>query len=139
MDARGDILVQLKSKGLKITRTRRFLAVIFQKNRLPLSEAEIRTKLLKLGVNVNKTTIYRELAQLRNSKFVKEIEFGDGKKRFELNSGHHHHLVCTKCMKVEEVELENELAKFEKEISKIRNFEITNHALEFFGFCKKCK
>ena len=56
---------------------------------------------------VNKTTICRELDFLMGKGLIKEIEFGEGKKRYEIDSGsdHHHHLICLNCKKVEDVDL----------------------------------
>ena len=50
----------------------------------------------------------------------------------------HHHLICTKCGKVIEVEgdlLENLEAKIEKQY----NFKINDHSVKFFGICENCK
>lgn len=139
MTISGDILNQLEIQGFRITKTRRFLVQIFQGNRLPLAESELRTEFLKLGMHVNKTTIYRELAQLQKLNLIKEIEFGDGKKRYELNSqSHHHHLICTNCRQVDEVFIEDGLKKVERRIGRQKKFKVAEHFLEFFGLCKDC-
>ena len=80
---------------------------------------------------------------------VFKFDFGDGRARYELSEGpkgsrHHHHLVCTDCGRVidytdfidEEVEL---LSRTEKGLQKKFNFEITNHVIQFYGLCDKCR
>jgi Fur family ferric uptake transcriptional regulator len=80
---------------------------------------------------------------------VYKLDFGDGRARYELAEGpkgahHHHHLVCTSCNKVidytdfidEEVEL---LRETEKGLEAKYNFKITNHLIQFYGLCDKCK
>jgi Fur family ferric uptake transcriptional regulator len=72
---------------------------------------------------------------------VRRFDFGDGTARFELlaegDDGHHHHLVCTDCSVVVEVdgcfpvELEEALARR-------HGFTAVTHRLEFFGRCPKC-
>jgi len=133
------MLSELKITGSKITKTRTLLVKIFQRDRLPLTELEIRDRLFKAGAKVNKTTVYRELAHLKKNNLIKEIEFGDGKKRYELASGkHHHHLVCTACNKIDEIYTDNDMNLIEKQIIRQKRFKIQNHSLEFFGVCESC-
>jgi Fur family ferric uptake transcriptional regulator len=133
-------LVEKPATASKETKAHRAILSVLQAGCAPLAETELRSRLLKRGVRVNKTTIYRQLAGLKERGVVREIDFGDGKKRFESNAGeHHHHLVCTKCERVDEIRLDGEFAQFEKTISKNKRFTILDHSLEFFGLCAKCK
>jgi hypothetical protein len=56
----------------------------------------------------NLATIYRAMQLLEKLGMVKRFDFGDGAARFELvaegDDGHHHHLICTKCAGVVEIE-----------------------------------
>lgn len=99
--------------------------------------------------SVGLTTVYRTLELLVKMGLVFKFDFGDGRARYELSEGpkgarHHHHLVCTDCGRAidytdfidEEVELLNQT---EKGLSKKYNFEITNHLIQFYGLCDKCR
>ena len=133
------IINQLKLQGRRITQIRKLVINIFGRNRLPVSELEIRIALRKQGIAANKTTIYRELAVLKNLRLIKEADFGDGKKRYELDRGdHHHHLICTGCKKVGEITVCENLSGMEKQIKKQKLFAVSSHSLEFFGLCQKC-
>ncbi len=100
---------------------------------VPVSVPEILSK-----IPANKTTIYRELNQFLSKGLINEIEFGDGKKRYESkNRDHHHHLVCKNCGKVENLEI-NEKVLLNK-LKKQTNFLIENHSIEFFGKCINCQ
>lgn len=100
----------------------------------PLSVQDILKK-----VKANKTTIYRQFDFLKAKKIVVEIDLLDGKKRYELKErGHHHHLICTNCDRIQEINLGSDLKKEEKMIEKNNNFKVTKHSLEFFGLCDKC-
>jgi Fur family ferric uptake transcriptional regulator len=134
------IMKHIDKKSPKISKAQNAIIEIFKLHRLPLTEMELRSKILSSGINVNKTTVYRQLARMKENDLIREIDFGDGKKRFETNSGdHHHHLVCTNCASVDEIYIENDLDRIERKISKNKNFKIIDHSLEFFGLCKKCK
>ncbi len=87
-------------------------------------------------------TIYRSMHLLEKMGMVKRFDFGDGVARFELidenDDGHHHHLVCTKCSEVVEVE-ECFPAKIEEKIAAKNHFKGVTHKLEFFGICPDCQ
>ena len=130
-----EIIEQLKKQGAKITSARKLLVEIFTQNHLPLTEMELRRRL-----KVNKTTVYRQLELFLKLGIVKEVEFGDGKKRFEFNlHNHHHHLVCTNCQKVEDIFVHNDVKHVEDKIAKLKKFQVKSHSLEFFGLCAQCQ
>ena len=138
MDIYGQIIARLKKAGFRLTKIRIAVIRTLVSSSAPLAEEEIRQKLQSLKLSPNKTTIYRQLEKFIKLKFVKEVEFGDGKKRYEMAGSHHHHLVCTSCRKIEDVRLESELKASEQRIAKQKSFLVTEHVLEFFGLCKNC-
>src|SRR5258706_15519243 len=107
---------------------------VLSKKSGPVDVSELVKKL-----RVNKTTVYRQLKKLIQKGLIQEIDFGDGKKRYEtLKERHHHHLVCNSCGKVSDVE-EILPTNTEKKIYKEQGFKVTRHTVEFFGFCKGCQ
>jgi len=86
------------------------------------------------------TTVYRSLESLVGIGMVQSVELGDGEKRFELvePGEHHHHLVCERCKEC--IHLEKcFVEEIEAAVRSRYGFEITNHILELFGVCKKCR
>ncbi len=87
-------------------------------------------------------TIYRAMHLLEEMGMVKRFDFGDGTARFELvgegNDGHHHHLVCTGCAEVVEIE-ECFPSEIETGIAAANGFKNVTHKLEFFGLCPACQ
>lgn len=134
------ILVQLKTDGHRFTQIRKAVLGLLVKSSEPLSSPNLQSLLLKKKISVNKTTVYRELAFLKTQNVVRELQFRDSAKRYEITpENHHHHIICINCEKIEDVELKKDLDKAEKVISRNMNFKIINHSLEFFGLCAKCK
>lgn len=79
---------------------------------------------------------------LEDMGMVKRFELGDGVARFELllegDDGHHHHLVCTECACV--VELEDcTICELEEQVASRNGFVAVTHKLEFFGVCPACQ
>ena len=109
------------------------LLSLLKKAKYPLSVPEMFFK-----ISANKTTLYRELDWFVAQGLIIEVEFGDGKKRYEVASrNHHHHLVCKTCGKIEDVEVDEKVL-----LANIKNktrFQINNHSLEFFGKCVNCQ
>jgi Fur family ferric uptake transcriptional regulator len=88
----------------------------------PVDAGQIINYLRKKHLETNKVTVYRIL----------------GKYRYELKKNHHHHLICTNCGRVQDVEI-GVIEKLEKEIQKDKNFRVQSHSLEFFGLCSNCQ
>jgi Fur family ferric uptake transcriptional regulator len=68
---------------------------------------------------------------------VKQVDFQDGKRRYEIEGEHHHHLICTNCGRVQPIH-EPCIAVSEQSVKDKYGFTITRHQLEFFGICDKC-
>ncbi len=139
MQTNTQILELLRAQGFRITKIRKLIVEIFANSKEPISAVDIVSEFQSQGIKVNKTTIYREISSLISIGVLKEISFGDSTKRYEISSdSHHHHLICIKCHKVEDVDLHADLDSEEKRIAKEKNFSIQSHSLEFFGLCQSC-
>lgn len=104
----------------------------------PLSVRELNLALKSLGVDVNKTTLYRQLETLKSLNKIREIDFGEGKARFELERNEcHHHMVCESCGKVEDIEIDEK--KLLSGLKSKSTFKVNRHSIEFFGLCADCK
>ena len=131
---------QLRSAGFRITPAREKLLEVFCASSQPLTVSEVLTRLRRRNLTPNKTTVYRELDFLIDQRIVVQLDLLDGKKRYELHDdGHHHHLLCDKCGKIQCVEMQNDLEDLENKLVHEFNFEIKRHVLEFFGNCKECR
>ena len=135
--------------GYRMTVPREEILNALSKTFKHLSAEDVYMSVHKTYSNLGLTTVYRTLELLVQMGLVFKFDFGDGRARYELSEGpkgerHHHHLVCTSCNRVvdytdfidEEVELLNQT---EKGLSKKYNFEITNHLIQFYGQCSRCK
>lgn len=126
-----------KNNRLTIARELIWKYIIDQQK--PLDYIQILSYLNENGFAVNKTTVYRQLDFLQKNGLIQEIDLGEGKKRYELASSHHHHLFCTECGKIECIKLEENFSPQLSEISKLTNFKVTEHILNFLGLCKDCQ
>jgi Fur family transcriptional regulator, ferric uptake regulator len=131
---------RLRGQSHKITGPRAAILEILRQHPHPLTNREIQAALPKDECDL--ATIYRSMHLLEKMGMVKRFDFGDGAARFELvgenDDGHHHHLVCTRCSEVVEIE-ECFPAEVEKRIATANGFKAVTHKLEFFGICPDCQ
>ena len=94
----------------------------------------------KLKKAIDKVTLYRALESMVASGVVREVDFRHGHVHYELQASrkHHHHIVCTSCGRVEDVNCKTE--PFVKQVAKnAKNFSrVDDHSMEFFGLCNTC-
>ena len=131
---------QLREKARKITGPRRAILGILDAQKHPLPIRAIH-ELLE-GRSCDLATVYRAIRMLERMGVVKRFDFGDGVARFELDrhgeAGHHHHLICTGCAKVVEIE-DCFPSRLEEKIAMGNGFSGITHKLEFFGICPSCQ
>ncbi len=137
--AKHNISQQLKQRGFRLTPKREFIVNILAELGKPISVPELQSLLMNEKININKTTVYRELYFLRDEGIVSEVQLGKNKKYYEISHNHHHHLICTKCESISDIELDNDLKDTEQKIKKNNKFLVLNHSLEFFGLCRNCQ
>lgn len=129
-------LNELKQTGYKLTSPRREILNVLSAKLL--SSQQVWEMLRRRGFFIDLVTVYRTLELFKSLGLVSKIQFEDKSSRYELiNNNHHHHLVCIKCAVVENVNISEE--NITSQIKKQSSFQVQRHALEFFGFCKRCK
>lgn len=128
-----------KRYGLKATRRRAAVYELLAKADKPLDVQEINDSLELHAIRINRTTIYRILSVFFQNNLVSQVELSEGKFRYELaGSTHHHHLVCLKCDRIQEIDSCN-LTSLEETIRHKLSFTVKTHKLEFFGICGSCQ
>jgi len=140
-----DLREKLSERGYKMTPQRKEILKIFVENSdgHHMSAEDVYEILQREGSEIGLATVYRALDLLSELGILVQIDFGDGCARYELNTAdpnvhHHHHLICLKCRKV--IEFEDDLLDdLEADIAKKSGFQILNHQVKFFGYCKDCR
>jgi Fur family transcriptional regulator, ferric uptake regulator len=89
---------------------------------------------------LGRATVYRSVEMLANMELLDRIEFADGTHHYRVCGGtrHHHHLTCTQCHRVVEVDVCLPVDQI-RAISNQTDFHIEGHSLALFGRCKDCR
>ena len=127
----------LKEKGLSNTGPRKRILEILIGDQGPLSASEVYQKLEFEGLCHNESTVYRNLQKFLEADIIQSFTLNDGIARFEFKKGHHHHIVCIKCKKMDCLNLCQVEKLFDEAIKK-HGFMPVSHHLEFYGLCKGC-
>jgi Fur family ferric uptake transcriptional regulator len=128
----------LKTIGLKATLPRLKILDLFEtSNERHMTAEDIYKILLKEDMDIGLATIYRVLTQFEQAGILIRHHFESGKAVFELNEGgHHDHLVCLACGRVEEF-YDAEIEKRQTKVAKDRGFTIHEHSLQMYVDCIK--
>ena len=128
----------LKTIGLKATLPRLRILELFEKSEVRhLSAEDVYKILLKEGTDSGLATVYRVLTQFEQAGLLVRHHFESGKAVYELNQGgHHDHLVCLQCGRVEEF-YDADIEKRQTRVAEQRGFRIHDHSLHIYADCTK--
>ncbi len=128
----------LKTIGLKATLPRLKVLNLFETSPVRhLSAEDVYKTLMSEGMDVGLATVYRVLTQFEQAGLLVRHHFEGGRAVYELNQGgHHDHLVCMQCGRVEEF-YDAEIEKRQGRIARERGFTIREHSLYLYADCTK--
>lgn len=130
----------LKKAGLKVTLPRMKILEFLEVSGVRHHSAEsIYKTLMNEGEEIGLATVYRVLTQFEAAGLVERHHFESGQAVFELKeTGHHDHIICVSCGKVEEFYDEMIEAR-QKEVAIAKGYEVTDHSLTLYGKCPDCQ
>jgi Fur family transcriptional regulator, ferric uptake regulator len=128
----------LKESGLKATLPRRKILELFEASKVRhLSAEDVYKALIAEGIDIGLATVYRVLTQFEQAGLLSRQNFEHGKAVFELNQGgHHDHLVCLQCGRVEEF-YDVDIERRQSDVAKQRGFALHAHSLALYADCTK--
>lgn len=130
----------LRERGYKLTPQRHAVLKAIASSHDYLSPEAIFEKAQSNYPRLGLVTVYRTLDILNELNLVCRVHAPDGNHGYMMRrpTGHHHHLVCSKCSKAVDftgcptVDLEHQLTRE-------TGFTINGHLLEFYGLCPDCQ
>lgn len=130
----------LKSRGLKLTRSRRLVAEKLVAARKHVSADDLIEMLRRDRTPVSKATVYRTLGVLQRSGLFDGHDFGIGRKVYEpmVGRAHHDHLYCISCGTVIEFE-EPRIERLQDKVCARHKFAVVYHSHKLFGYCSDCR
>lgn len=130
----------LHQHHLPLTHQRETIAMALFESERHLSVDDLEERLRARNEHVGKATIYRTLNLLVEAELARELDFGEGFKRYEHQAGEarHDHLICTGCAKVIRFS-RAALDDLQEEIASEMGFEVESRRLKIYGVCADCR
>jgi Fur family peroxide stress response transcriptional regulator len=82
-------------------------------------------------------TVYRNLHILARQGKVKELDLGDGARRYDAFVGDHYHFVCERCRRVFDLDVPPQPEIVER-MKPFAPGEVRSYRLDFIGICNSC-
>jgi Fur family transcriptional regulator, ferric uptake regulator len=96
-------------------------------------------ELRQVEPRLGRATVFRSVEKLVSMGLLNRVEFADGTHHYRIcGDSHHHHLTCTQCHRVVDVDICLPIDQFAA-IGDQTNFEIEGHSLTLFGRCASCR
>lgn len=133
-----EILGKLSEQGYRLTPQRMMILSAIENGDGHISADEIYAQVVAEYPRVNISTVYRTLELLKRLGLVTETDLGDGRLRYHpADKGHHHHLVCTECGAVIDLD-ESLLSPVKDVLLREYGFLADLKHLAIFGRCANC-
>jgi Fur family ferric uptake transcriptional regulator len=129
----------LAGVGVRPTRQRLVVLTELMGEQNDVTAQELHERLRARGERLGLATVYRTLGLLADEGVIDALSHHPGELCYRwCGEGHHHHLVCSSCHQV--VELEDcELEPWLERIAGEHDFVTTGHRLEVSGLCAGCR
>jgi len=133
-------LERLADAGYRRGGARRELVTLMGEQRCALSALELEQALADGDRRVSRASIYRILEELEEVNVVQRVDVGAGITRYEPlrhGRGHHHHLVCENCGRLEPFSdegLERAIARLSERVP----LDVSEHEVVLRGACEDC-
>jgi Fur family peroxide stress response transcriptional regulator len=130
--------IACRQNGLPVTVQRRaVLEALIERDDHPTVDqlfANVRSRI----PGVSRTTVYRVLEALVQLGVSRKTNHFEATARFDANTEHHDHVICTGCNKISDVENPH-LTNFRFPNMRRTGFKIMDYSVYFEGLCSKCQ
>ena len=130
---------KLRSAGLRPTRQRIALAqLLFANGGRHVTAEALHGEAQQANVAVSLATIYNTLNQFTDAGLLREVSELHQTNRLDANLERHHHLICTRCMRVVDFH-DDRLDDVRASQPEPDGFEVTEYRVEARGLCPACR
>ena len=123
----------LKKEGLRFTRQRKAVWDELENSNDHHDADRIYENIKAQNLSVSRATVYRTLDVLAKNKFIRKLNVGDGRIRYEAKTtkDHHDHMICLETGNIIEF-FDEELENLQDQIAKKHGYKVVRHTHQLF-------
>ena len=130
---------RLTAAGERVTRQRLLVANALAAAGRQLTAEQLYRNLGRREAGIGRATIFRTLETLVDAGVARRLELdGHVYAYVACLPAHHHHIACTRCGRVEEID-EAYVTPIAARLAEEMGFEIDDARLDFYGRCSTCR
>ncbi len=123
----------------RLTRQRLIVAEALERERVAVSAQELHEKIRSTSKRIGLATVYRSLeAQVADGMATRLERPGHVYVYAPCVREHHHHLVCTRCQRVQDV-AEEVMRPMLRSVRARHGFQVDHAQLDLYGLCERCR
>ena len=124
--------------GLTATHQRQVLYEVMQRMPGHPSPEEVYARVKKRIPAISLATVYKNIHLFVERGVLKELSIHHGSIRVELNGHHHHHMVCSHCKAIADIE-EKDLGVVPVMQELLGGFQVERYSIDVIGICAACQ
>lgn len=125
-------------RGLAVTHQRQVLYEVMQQMPGHPSPDEVCLHLRKRIPSISLATVYKNIRLFLESGILQEVSPHHGSLRVEMNGHPHHHLVCTQCRNITDIDAAS-LGDLPRRKTLPGGFLVQRYAIDVLGVCRECR
>lgn len=127
----------LREAGLRTTSQRLGVLEALADRQDAVTAQELYLDFRAQGESIGLSTVYRTLTSLVDAGLLDTFQRGDEQAFRACSPKHHHHLVCTSCHTVTELEA-GLVEAWVSTVADAYDFDVASHRADIFGVCADC-
>ncbi len=125
--------------GIAVTHQRQVLYEVMLGMDGHPSPEEIYAKVKRKIPAISLATVYKNIHLFVESGVLREVSLHHGSRRVEMNERAHHHLVCSKCKAITDIDAEKLSLELPQATKLAGGFLVERYAVDVIGVCSRCQ
>ena len=124
--------------GIAVTHQRQVLYEVMQGMDGHPSPEEVYARVKRKVPSISLATVYKNIHLFVESGVFRKMSMHHGSVRVEMNEEPHHHLVCSKCKAISDID-ETSLGELPKRRKLPGGFLVERYSVDVIGLCAECQ
>lgn len=124
--------------GIAVTHQRQVLFEVMKSMHGHPSPEEVYARVKKRIPAISLATVYKNIHLFVESGIFREVSVHHGSLRVEMNHSPHHHLVCSECKAIRDID-ERDLDILPKQKRLSDGFLVERYSIDVIGLCPECQ